>query len=52
LQATNAKFARRFRHVEKRATEAGAEMAKLPLEQLDAWWDEAKRLERAGPQAG
>lgn len=46
LQATNAKFARRFRHIEARAHEAGVEMQAMTLEQLDAWWDEAKRLER------
>lgn len=40
LRRTNARFARRFRHVEDRLAQSGQPQASL--EQLDAWWDEAK----------
>ena len=43
LRRSNEKFVRRFRHVERRLTEAGAIGA--GLEQLDAWWEEAKAAE-------
>lgn len=38
------KFKRRFAHVEKRAKETSVEP--LPLEVLDGFWDEAKRMEK------
>jgi nucleoside triphosphate diphosphatase len=40
LRRTNARFARRFRHVEDRLAQSG--QAQASLEQLDAWWEEAK----------
>ncbi len=46
LRAANAKFERRFRHVETRAAETPAP---LPLATLDAYWDEAKALEKRPP---
>jgi MazG family protein len=42
LQATNAKFVRRFRHVEGRLRERGLTPAESTLEEMDALWDEAK----------
>ena len=45
LRGINAKFYRRFGHVEMRARQQGKAMADIPLEQLDAWWYEAKGLE-------
>lgn len=42
LRGTNAKFERRFRHVEARAAASGA----TDLPTLDGYWDEAKALER------
>lgn len=43
LRATNAKFERRFRHVEARAN---AQSGVVPLDVLDGYWNEAKALER------
>jgi len=48
LQGTSAKFARRFRHIEARAREQGRELTAMTLEEMDALWDEAKRIERGG----
>jgi tetrapyrrole methylase family protein/MazG family protein/ATP diphosphatase len=48
LRATNAKFVRRFEHIEKRLAECGREPATSDLAEMDALWDEAKRVERAG----
>jgi tetrapyrrole methylase family protein/MazG family protein/ATP diphosphatase len=42
LRGTNAKFERRFRHVEARAAATGA----TDLETLDGYWNEAKAQER------
>lgn len=44
LQASNAKFARRFRHVERRVWESGRPMDAHTLDELDAYWREAKAL--------
>ncbi|HEU0184941.1 MAG TPA: nucleoside triphosphate pyrophosphohydrolase [Blastocatellia bacterium] len=46
LKATNRKFRRRFRHVEKRVAEQGRAWPEVSLEEMDEHWDEAKRLER------
>ncbi len=40
LRGANARFARRFRHVERRLAETGAPGAEL--ERLETWWQEAK----------
>ncbi len=45
LRTTIAKFSRRFRHVEARLAEAGRTTDEATLEEMDAWWDEAKRHE-------
>ena len=39
------KFVRRFRHVEDRVHESGKEFKEFTLEELDTFWDEAKREE-------
>lgn len=44
LRQTNAKFYRRFRHVEQRAQAAGKPIADFSLDELEVWWREAKRL--------
>ena len=44
LRMTNAKFQRRFEHIEKRVKERGKEFQDLSLEELDVFWDEAKSL--------
>ncbi|MGE7112670.1 nucleoside triphosphate pyrophosphohydrolase [Lysinibacillus sp. NPDC047702] len=42
----NEKFARRFGYVEKRVKESGKPFSNYTLEQLDAFWNEAKRKEK------
>ncbi len=44
LSRTNDTFARRFRHIEDRLTSRGKKMTDVDLEEMDAFWDEAKRL--------
>jgi nucleoside triphosphate diphosphatase len=43
LRGTNRKFERRFRHMERRLGERGLKPAEVSLEDMDAYWDEAKR---------
>lgn len=45
LEAANAKFARRFRHVEQRVQESGKPMSEYTLDELDVFWREAKASE-------
>ena len=42
LRATNDKFERRFRHIERRLAEAGRKPADASLEEMEALWQEAK----------
>lgn len=44
LREINAKFYRRFRHVEAQAKAAGKPLADFSLHELDVWWREAKQL--------
>jgi tetrapyrrole methylase family protein/MazG family protein len=44
LQKTNAKFTRRFHHVEKQMKNAGVEMKQENLAMMDGFWEEAKGL--------
>lgn len=46
LKATNRKFRRRFSHVEQRVAEQGRPWSEVSLEEMDGYWDEAKRRER------
>ncbi len=46
LKATNRKFRRRFSHVEKRIAGQGRSWSESSLEEMDGYWDEAKRVER------
>lgn len=46
LAGTNAKFVRRFHHIERRLGEAGRAPAEASLAEMDRYWDEAKALER------
>ena len=43
LRGTNAKFERRFRYVEAKLREQGRTPDEATLEEMDAFWDEAKR---------
>ena len=45
LQKTNSKFISRFQHIEKRAKESGLELKNMTLEQMDEFWNEAKKQE-------
>jgi ATP diphosphatase len=42
LRDANAKFERRFRHIEERLAEHGKAPAQSDLAEMDALWDEAK----------
>jgi len=44
LKAANRKFRRRFHHVERRLLAEGRQPADATLEEMDRYWDEAKRL--------
>ena len=46
LRHANLKFERRFRSMESLAAGEGTSLAQLPLEQQEAYWDRAKRIER------
>jgi tetrapyrrole methylase family protein/MazG family protein len=45
LREANLKFKRRFAYVEKSAKEQGRNLSDMTLEEMDAFWNEAKRLE-------
>ena len=45
LERTNKKFIRRFGYVEQQAEASGRMLGDMTLEEMDAYWDEAKRLE-------
>lgn len=45
VRATNAKFERRFRYIESRVNASSQEWSQFSLDELDHWWDEAKKLE-------
>ncbi|MGG5872599.1 nucleoside triphosphate pyrophosphohydrolase [Pseudomonas peli] len=49
LRAANAKFERRFRFIEQALREAGRNMEDCTLDELDALWGEAKKLEKQTP---
>ena len=44
LRGTNAKFERRFAHIEERLAENGKEPRDSDLQEMDTLWDEAKKL--------
>lgn len=46
LERTNRKFISRFNHLEQRAKELGRNLKDMTLEEMDAIWDEAKKLEK------
>ncbi len=48
LRRANAKFLRRFAHIEARLAETGRSPADSDLAEMDALWNEAKVKERAG----
>jgi XTP/dITP diphosphohydrolase len=44
LEQTNKKFIKRFDHMEARVKEQGKQIADCKLEELDSYWNEAKKL--------
>ncbi|MFY8048754.1 MAG: nucleoside triphosphate pyrophosphohydrolase [Erythrobacter sp.] len=51
LQASNAKFERRFRAMERLAAADGHDFARLSLDQQGAYWQAVKVLEKSGSKA-
>ncbi len=45
LRKTNARFRRRFSHIEQQVAAGGGALERTPLERLEEFWQEAKRLE-------
>ena len=45
LERTNKKFIRRFNHMESRAVESGKSLHELSLNQMEEYWQEAKKFE-------
>lgn len=48
LRDANAKFVRRFEHVEARCREDGVEISEAGLERLDGYWNEVRKADKAG----
>ncbi len=46
LKGTNRKFRRRFSHIERRLEEQNKSWSEVSLQEMDEYWDEAKRIER------
>jgi len=45
LERTNKKFKRRFSHIEQRAEKQHKKLHDMKLDEMDALWNEAKKLE-------
>ncbi|QGQ43937.1 nucleoside triphosphate pyrophosphohydrolase [Metabacillus sediminilitoris] len=48
LISTNKKFYDRFYYIEKKAAETNRELQDMSLEEMDNYWDEAKKIEKEG----
>ena len=46
LERTNIRFINRFKYLEEKALENGKELTKMTLEEMDVYWNEAKKLEK------
>ena len=46
LEKCNQKFTRRFNYVESQTLAKGKDLKEMPLEEMDRYWNEAKKLER------
>ena len=44
LERTNKKFIRRFQYLEQEAAKAGKNLSDMTLEEMDVYWNEAKKL--------
>jgi len=47
LRKTNARFRRRFAHIENQLRSTGSNLEETPLERMEELWQEAKRAEKA-----
>ncbi len=45
LQRTCGKFAKRFRYLEQKAVEDGRKLEEMTLEEMDVYWEEAKKMD-------
>ncbi|MBF1327940.1 MAG: nucleoside triphosphate pyrophosphohydrolase, partial [Megasphaera micronuciformis] len=50
LHRANTKFRRRFAHVEDRVKDSGRQWSDFSLDELDAFWNEAKADETSSNQ--
>ncbi|HWO76044.1 MAG TPA: nucleoside triphosphate pyrophosphohydrolase [Bacillus sp. (in: firmicutes)] len=50
LRMTNEKFMTRFQHIEERVKQSGKSFKDFTLEELDEYWDEAKKIEKHGTE--
>ncbi|WP_238934683.1 nucleoside triphosphate pyrophosphohydrolase [Maricaulis parjimensis] len=50
-RSANAKFERRFRHIERRLKDQGRSPDEASLEEMEVLWDEAKRADKAAKSA-
>ena len=48
LRATNRKFEQRFRYIEQKLTARDKELSDASIDEMEALWQEAKKLERSG----
>jgi MazG family protein len=48
IRRANAKFERRFRHIERRLRETGRDPGRATLDEMETLWREAKALEKSG----
>lgn len=48
IRRANAKFTRRFRHIEARLAENGSSPAQSTLEEMDGYWNEIRAKEKGG----
>ena len=46
LERTNKKFINRFNYIEEHSIDTGKDLTEMSLEEMDALWNEAKKLER------
>jgi XTP/dITP diphosphohydrolase len=46
LERTNIKFKKRFEYIEAKAKEHNRDLSEMKLEEMDVWWDEAKKIPR------
>ncbi len=49
LRAATHRFRDRFQHIERRLAERGSSPARASIQEMDALWEEAKRLPRGAP---